>query len=144
MFYVIYNTQSGTLLEITETMPDAQPAELAIKVFDIPIPDLYMYHWDKAQLNFIPNVDANRVLTKLQFRRRFTDSERVSIDTFNSTYLTSTILTDTQKAIIRSGLEDYNIANDINLDDPGTTTMLNLYASLGLIAPARIQEIIMK
>jgi hypothetical protein len=81
-------------------------------------------------------------ITKLEFRRRFTFEERMSIDEFNVTYMNNGLLTDEQKKTIRTNLEDYNKATDIVLSDPSTIAGVVMYEQLGLIAQGRAEEIL--
>jgi len=78
-------------------------------------------------------------VTKYTFRQRFTEAERIACDAFNATYEQNPALTDAQRAMIRSGLEDFSAASAIlpSIAMP----MLNLYEALGLIAPGRAAEI---
>jgi hypothetical protein len=85
---------------------------------------------------------AKRILTKLEFRRKLTDAERPYIDEFNATFESNGLLTVEQKRAIRSGLEDYKVAQEVNLDDPQTQAMVQLYEALGLIAAGRATEIL--
>ena len=105
------------------------------------LPDLNKFYWDALTNCFLP-LEATRVLTKLQFRRRFTQEERVMVDAFNTSFESHPVLSVEQKAILRTGLEDYNVASEVNLDDPSTSQMLTLYAALGIINPSRIVEIL--
>lgn len=86
--------------------------------------------------------EASKVDSKITFRRRFTDEERLLIDEFNATFETLPNLTAEQKRDIRSGLEDYKATDEVNRADPSTSKMLGLYTALGLIAPGRAEEII--
>lgn len=88
-------------------------------------------------------VSAGKInLTKLQFRRRFTLPERIAVDAFNASYEGNPMLTDEQKAAIRTNLKDYDEAFDIDLSDEGTIAGVQMYEALGLIAPGRAAEIL--
>lgn len=78
-------------------------------------------------------------LTKYAFRQRFTEAERLVCDSFNVNYASHPALTEEQKAMIRSGLEDFSAATSIlpSIAMP----MLQMYEALGLIAPGRAAEI---
>lgn len=81
-------------------------------------------------------------ITKLAFRRRFTFAERVAIDAFNTSFESNQALTAETKAAIRTANLDFSMAEDVRLDDEGTIAGVMLYASLGLIAPERAQEVL--
>ncbi len=81
-------------------------------------------------------------LTKLQFRRRFTQQERVLIDDFNENYQAHPALTDDQKKTIRTFLKDFDTAEDVSMQDPDTSNGVYMYASLGIISMERAYEVI--
>ena len=72
-----------------------------------------------------------RSVTKLEYLRRFTGQERVTIR---------------QAAKENPVLEDYlamlEIAQEINLDDPDTIAAVNMLESVGLIATGRATEVL--
>lgn len=81
-------------------------------------------------------------LTKLQFRRLFTFPERMAIDQFNATFESNPMLSDEQKALVRTSLNDYDVAEGVYLNDPATVAGVQLYETLGLIAAGRAAEIL--
>lgn len=82
-------------------------------------------------------------LTKLKFRELFTFAERMAIDAFHLTFETSVYLTAEQKSTLRTGLEDYKMAENIARPfDARVLSMLGMYSALGLITPARMAEIV--
>lgn len=85
---------------------------------------------------------GRRVLTKLEYRRLFTFEERMAIDSFTANYLDIAFLSAEQKSAIRTSLQDYADAQDINLDDADTVRGIGLYVQFGLIAPHRISEVL--
>jgi hypothetical protein len=86
--------------------------------------------------------DGTVALTKLQFRRLFSPTERAMIDAFNAGFEAHPALTDEQKAGVRTALADYTVASDIRLDDEATIAALYMYEALGLIAVGRAAEIL--
>lgn len=86
--------------------------------------------------------DTRLPLTKLQFERRFTDLEWDAIQGFNTSYTIHPALTDVQKLSIKRGLAEYAVAQDISLTDSGTTSLVNLYETLGLLAAGRAVEVL--
>lgn len=89
-----------------------------------------------------PVAPVERILSKIQFRRVFTDEERPLIDEFNATFETLPYLTAEQKRDIRSGLEDYKATGEVNMKDPSTARMLGLYVMVGHLTAERMQEIL--
>lgn len=85
---------------------------------------------------------GRRTLSKLEFRRLFPDTERPYVDEFNATFESSTLLTADQKRDVRSGLEDFKAASEINLDDASVSQILSLYSALGLITKTEMETIL--
>lgn len=83
-----------------------------------------------------------RDLTKLLFRRLFTNEEQKAIDRFNATFESHPLLTDDQKDDVRTGLENYRAAGSVSLNDPDTAAVLGLYTALGILAAGRAGEIL--
>ena len=81
-------------------------------------------------------------LTKFQFRQRFTYAERVAVDAFNAGFEAHAVLTAEQKAAIRTNLADFNASGAVFLTNPSTVTGVQLYESLGVIAPGRAAGIL--
>jgi hypothetical protein len=81
-------------------------------------------------------------LTKYQFRQLFSYTERLAIDAFNTSFESNLGLTEEQKKAIRTNLEDYNASSAVFLENPATIAGVNLYETLGLIAPGRAIEIL--
>jgi hypothetical protein len=77
------------------------------------------------------------VMTKRAFRLRFTYAERLQCDAFNATFESNPALSDELKAAIRTGLADYAVAEEIDLNDPSVGQMLSMYEQLGLIEAGR-------
>lgn len=82
-------------------------------------------------------------LNKYEFRQLFTGSEQDLIDEFNGGgYLSHPSLTTEQKAAIRRGLAGYDATPSVQLDNPDTVMMVNLFEALGLIATGRAAEVL--
>lgn len=81
-------------------------------------------------------------LTKLKFRELFTVPERMKIDALHATFEQHPALTVEQKAAIRTGLEDYRMAENIARPFDGRVqAMLGMYQALGLLTAERAVEI---
>jgi hypothetical protein len=83
---------------------------------------------------------GRRQLTKLEFRRLFTPEELGAVDEFNACYTSIELPAPTVK-LIRSGLEDFSVAQEVNLDDPSVGAMLGLYSAFGLLTAERISGV---
>lgn len=82
-------------------------------------------------------------LTKLQFRELFTSAERMAADALHATFETDSRLTPEQKAQLRTGLEDYRMAQNIRRPfDARIQAMLALYVGLGILSSERAAEIV--
>lgn len=82
-------------------------------------------------------------LTKYQFRQLFTQPERVAIDAFESTFETNASIDSVTKSIIRSGLKDFNAAQDIARPFVAEVIdMLSIFAAIGLITNERKDQIV--
>ena len=79
----------------------------------------------------VPRMASDRILTKLEYLRRFTQAERIAIRA-------------AAKAVAE--LDDYlellALAQDVRLDDPDIVAALNMLESGGLIGDGRAQEIL--
>lgn len=101
-------------------------------------------HIEQIAINPDRSIDQlpGRELSKYEWRRLFTDAERLAIDRFNATFESNAMLTEPQRDAVRSGLEDYKAATVVNKDDPATGSVLGLYTALGILAPGRAAEIL--
>lgn len=82
-------------------------------------------------------------ITKYEFRALFTVQERMAVDAFNVSYDVNPGLSDTQKAQIRTGLQDFDAALSIAVPFlDSVVAMINLYQSVGILSEARAAEII--
>jgi len=80
---------------------------------------------------------AVRIITKLEFRRRFTLTERIALDAAP----TNAALDATLRATLFTMTKDLELAESINLDDPDVVAGLALIESAGLIAAGRAAAI---
>ncbi len=82
-------------------------------------------------------------LTKYQFRQLFTFSERVAVDELEASLEQHPGLTVEQRASIRTGLKDFNAAQDVARPFlPDVLQMLDLFVSLGILTPERKAQIV--
>lgn len=82
-------------------------------------------------------------LTKYQFRQLFTFTERVAADELEANLEQHPGLTAEQRAVIRTGLKDFNAAQDVARPFlPDVIQMLDLFVSLGILTPERKAQIV--
>lgn len=87
-----------------------------------------------------PAVDpATRILTKLEFRRRFTMSERITLDAAVAGL--NPLLPAEVVAGLRTMQKDLELAEQIDLDDADVIYGLGVLEQIGLIAAGRADEI---
>jgi hypothetical protein len=84
---------------------------------------------------------GRRLLTKIEFRRLFTNEELYKIDEFSANYALMAIGPE-MKCKIRTSLKSYEEARDIALDDPEVKTGLELYVAIGCLSNSRIAEVL--
>ena len=82
------------------------------------------------------------IWTHLDFRRRFTQTEKEDLDELEATFETLSMLTSAQKKTLRSGYKDFNQATEIFSDDPAIPPMLALFVALGKLAANRVAVIL--
>jgi hypothetical protein len=82
--------------------------------------------------------ESPRVISKLEFRRRFTMAERVAIDNSPD----SPAVAAQYRPALRTILKDFELAEYINLDDPLLGDSLAFFAGAGLLSADRIPEIL--
>ncbi len=87
-----------------------------------PPPQMPMLGW---------NSPGSRVLTVLQFRDRLTAEEEIAITAAGMA-----------SPAVRVWLDRLAGAQEVNLDDPRTVAGLNWMATVGLLAPGRVTEIL--
>ena len=83
------------------------------------------------------------LLTKYEFRKRFTVEERERIDAFNASFEANSSIPDQHKAKLRTGLKDYEASTGVELIDPATIAMVRLYETLGLLDADRADQVLL-
>jgi hypothetical protein len=87
--------------------------------------------------------EMSSLLTKYEFRKRFTIEERERIDTFNASFEANPSIPDQYKAKLRTGLKDYEASTGVELLDPATIAMVRLYEALGLLDAGRADQVLL-
>ena len=83
------------------------------------------------------------LLTKYEFRKRFTIEERERLDTFNASFEANPSIPDQHKAKLRTGLKDYEASTGVELLDPATIAMVRFYETLGLLDAGRADQVLL-
>ncbi len=78
-----------------------------------------------------------RRLTRLEFQWRYTLEEQVAIETAEQTHQDATV-----RATLRVLARSLDRATEIDVTDPRTVAGVQYHASIGLIAPARVAQIL--
>lgn len=125
MYYVI--SKNGKLVGVTtENAYSFNLPDVSIHEFDGPIPDLNSSVWDDATETLLFNPT---MITKLNFLNRFTMSERMSIRA-------------SADPIVLDIMNLLEIAEYVDVNDQNTMQGVGYLAMTGLIANARVAEIL--
>jgi hypothetical protein len=76
-------------------------------------------------------------LTRLEFRWRYTLAEQIAINVATETHADATV-----RATLRALAASLAEATEVDVTDPRTIQGVQYHATLGLIAPARVAEIL--
>ena len=134
MIFVTYDTTTGALVNVSDVLPSPNPEHCtrAINVDSVTVGS-----WNPVTLRFDEERDphAERNISGVQYLRRFTQAERITIRAAASQ---SPELDDYLKLL------DITIAQGgvINLNDPDTIAAVGLLEAVGLIAPGRAAEVL--
>lgn len=132
-YFVIYNPELGNALVGVSDSFESVPNGLVMEQHDGDIPNLNEWYWHPGSLTFLkhPSVVNKNGLTKLEFLRRFTQMERISIREFAKTDM-----------LIDDFMQLLDIAEFIDIKDIDTSNALQYLAYKTIINPNRIGEIL--
>jgi len=82
--------------------------------------------------------DGASTLTRYQFRQLFTLNERVTCDNFAN----NPAIPANYKAILVTMFKDLELSGDVGLTNPQTAQGVRLLGQLGLLTPARAEDIL--
>jgi len=85
-----------------------------------------------------PNALPERVLTKYQFRKLFTFTERVNIDNFAM----NPNISAQNKAVLSTIMKDLEVSGEVQLDLPDVSAGIQFLEQVGLLAAGRASQII--
>lgn len=131
--WAVYRTSDGGLVSVGSVVADPLPAGL--EKVDVGNPPFGA--WNTGTLSFDPYVAPKRVVSRLEFRRLFTQAEREDIDDFRNSGLTVA-----QKKTLASWLEDIKLADQIDLNDATLQQGLQWLEARGFLSAGRAQQII--
>lgn len=140
VYYVVYNTLTGALLDVSLEPLSTEGAPLIAKPMMGDLPDPLYFYWDRNSCMYQAK-DKTRIMTHIDFRRLFTQEEEEYMDEFNDTYMLAP-LSPEMKRKIRTGLKRYNEASVIDLDNPGVAEVLYLYTVMGILGPGRMEQVL--
>jgi len=131
---------NGALIAWAPTVAALPPAPARSIVRELDAwdaPPSYPYEWSPVAVDWvIPSVPAPR-LSRLAFRTRYTLAEQIAI-TRAETEAPDLTMRATL-TILRQSLSD---ATDVDVTDPRTIMAVEYYATVGLLAPSRVAEIL--
>ena len=139
-YYVLCNVETGSVLDVSENELTSEGHPVSVRIFEGEVPNPLTHIWNKSSLSYDKRMIVS--FTHIQFRKLFTQQEELTMDAFNDTYQTLPYLNDLQKMAIRTGLKKYAEALAIELTDPGVSSLLDLYAAVGILTPTRKQEVL--
>lgn len=128
-YYVVYNPELNNAIVGLSEEPIVVEPPLRQKGFSGDMPDMSRMEYNPSTIGFYAK--PVRLLTKLQYLRRFTQQERINIR---------------NAASASPELYDYmallDLAEEIDLSDPDTIAAVTMLEMAGLIAEGRAAEIL--
>lgn len=129
-YYAVYNPSlDNALVGVAESFSQV-PEGLTLASFEGSVPDLTQCYWHPGSLAFL-KYPQKETLTKLEFLRRFTQTERIAIREFAKT-----------DVLIDDFMQLLDIAEFIDPSDQDTNNALQYLAYKSIINPNRINEVL--
>jgi hypothetical protein len=125
-WYVVYRESDGEAVSIGTVLADPLPEGMAAKAFGSERPE---GRWNPATLDFDPLPAPEVVMSRIDFMRRFTPAERVSIRASTDPY-------------VRDIEELLRAADTVSLSHPDTQQGIGYLMHIGLLSPERGAEIL--
>jgi len=85
-----------------------------------------------------PKANAERILTKYQFRKLFTFNERVAIDNFSA----NPGISPQNKAVLSTIMKDLEVSGEVQLDNPDVAAGVQFLETVGLLGTGRAAQIL--
>lgn len=130
MAYYSYNAINKQLLAISDENLSVPENGVVVSTELTATQLRFDYTWDLETTSFIVKPQP-RLMSKLDYLNRFTDSELASIYTAAKT-----------NVVIEIWLEKFRMSSEISLDDPRTIAGINSLEQSGLITASRAAEIL--
>lgn len=131
MAYYAYNAVTRQLLSVSNDSISIPENGVVVEIPELSADRLrYDYIWNSETTAFDVRPQA-RLMSKLDYLNRFTDSELEAIYTAAKTNVT-----------VEVWLEKFRLASEISLDDPKTISGVNFLEQSGLIPTGRAAEIL--
>lgn len=124
-YYVLTTNDTFLGVALSDPYPLNLP-NISISEMDGTIPDLNVNTWDSGIGAFVESTDK---ITKLKFLNRFTMSERIAIR-------------NSADPVVLDIMSLMDAAEYVSIHDPATIQGINYLAYVGLVSPARSQEIL--
>lgn len=129
MAFITYDNSSGALIQVSDyelTLPNngcLRAHHLSKAAIEAE------YTWDPVEREFIAN--DFRIMTKLEFLRKFTMQERINIREAAKT-----------DPVIFDGMELLNLASSVDRQDVDVIRLLTYFTDIGILAAGRKEEIV--
>jgi hypothetical protein len=118
-------------------LPPASSRSIVRELAEWNAPPSPPYAWSASAINWVLSTVTTPRLSRLAFRTRYTLAEQIAI-TRAETEAPDPDMRATL-TILRQSLSD---ATDVDVTDPRTVMAVNYYATVGLLAPSRVAEIL--
>ena len=136
--------ENGTVCAVSQLLESAGGDHLI--ELETYAPELIGKRWDAQTRQFVaaqaPDAPADRRISVLWFRRRFTRAERVAVEWAAVDRSEQTEAQRRQAAELRASLADQSAATFIDLDDPDTISGIQALVSIELLTPQRASDIL--
>lgn len=133
-------SSAGALLAWKPTVGELPSPPMNSVIRELPewdAPPALPYVWSPAHLNWVVPAEPTRKLTRLEFRWRYTLAEQIAIELAEAGDADATV-----RATLRVLRQSLAEATEIDVTDPRTQQGVQYHASIGLIAPSRVAEIL--
>lgn len=131
MAWISYSNTNGELIQVSD-YEIGMGNDMSIMTHTLPKVALETeYTWDKELKDFVVNNSSKTNLSRLEFLRRFTAQERITIRQKAQT-----------DAVIFDAVEMINLADYVSLLDSDTINLVYYLSNIGVITPERTLEIL--
>lgn len=135
-YYAYFNQSDGQLLTVLTHILDAgivKESKVGVMVYM----DMPEGRWNYLERDFDPWAKPSKVYGKLDFRRLFTQEERMAFDNFEES-----ALPEEYKKILRTISTDFALADEIDLYHPDTKLGVTTLEQVGILGPGRAAQVL--